>query len=53
VSLLVWLFRVTLSLAVLAGLRPVEAALERNAHPLRWVAFYLFIVGFHFDLLAA
>jgi multisubunit Na+/H+ antiporter MnhE subunit len=29
------------------------ASLRRQAHPLRWLGFLLFVVGFHFDLLAS
>jgi len=32
---------------------PLVWALGREAHPLRWVAFVIFVAGFQFDLLAS
>jgi hypothetical protein len=51
---------VTLAISVVrAGLgqalRPLAWLLDRGnpGHPIRWFAFALFVIGFHFDLLAS
>jgi hypothetical protein len=43
-----------ISLAILIGVaRPARWALRKNGHPLRWLAFFIFSIGFFLDLLAS
>jgi hypothetical protein len=47
------LIRLIASLSLMAAIAPLMWALAKEAHPLRLLAFVLFVLGFHLDLLAS